>query len=311
MIIARGPSAKNANIEKFLAGSSGLWVPSTLSLIAVLLLLVLPGISHANINSPQGALDVAGILPGRYDFMDREKNPAASTAELKPIGPAEATVSSVVAIAGLMRQAIDVAAMLPEETQEAKLSQEPVASGLFSDADIALKVAAMLPMNSFGSSAQWAAPYSAKGSEILKSKALRWPVDGLIYSAFNATRGKGRMHGAIDIVTKKGTPIAAAADGIVSVVADGGKRFKGYGKTVIIDHGGGIHTLYSHCNSIGVKMGQRVKRGEFIATVGRTGRATTDHLHFELRLSGKKLDPLNYLPSRPEMVKAKNWKRKS
>jgi murein DD-endopeptidase MepM/ murein hydrolase activator NlpD len=112
------------------------------------------------------------------------------------------------------------------------------------------------------------------------------------------------LHGAIDIVTKKGTPIAAAEDGVVSVAANGGKNFSGYGRIVILDHGNGIHTVYAHCNTTLVKMGQRVKKGEYIATVGRTGRATTDHVHFEVRIAGKKVDPLAYLPSRPEMVKA-------
>lgn len=130
----------------------------------------------------------------------------------------------------------------------------------------------------------------------------------MIYSTFNSRRGKKRIHGAIDIVTKKGTPIGAAADGVVSVVANGGREFKGYGKTVILNHGGGLYTLYSHCSSTLVKMGQRVKRGETIATVGRTGRATTDHVHFEVRVSGAKRDPLAYLPSRPAMVKANTKK---
>jgi murein DD-endopeptidase MepM/ murein hydrolase activator NlpD len=239
--------------------------------------------------------------------MDKGKSPTDDVDAVEPVGPAEAAISSVVAIAGLMRQAIDVTATLPEE----KPVEEAQKFAPMSDPDIALKVAAMLPMGSSASGARGVGAYLGNGAEVIKSRNLLWPVDGMIYSAFNATRGRGRMHGAIDIVTKKGTPIAAAADGIVSVVADGGKHFKGYGKTVIIDHGGGVHTLYSHCNSIGVKMGQKVKRGEFIATVGRTGRATTDHVHFEVRVAGKKLDPLNYLPSRPEMVKARNWKGKS
>jgi lipoprotein NlpD len=138
------------------------------------------------------------------------------------------------------------------------------------------------------------------------SKNLIWPVEGYIYSTFNATRGK-RRHGAIDIVTKKGVPIAAAADGIVSVATNGGKGFSGYGKIVVINHGKGLYTLYAHCDKLLVKMGQRVKMGEYIATVGRTGRATTNHCHFEVRVSGKKYDPLAYLPSRPDMVKANNY----
>ena len=139
------------------------------------------------------------------------------------------------------------------------------------------------------------------------AQGLIWPVEGLIYSTFHAKRGR-RAHGAIDIVTKRGTPIAAAADGIVSVAANGGRSFKGYGKIIILDHGKGLYTVYAHCDTLLVKMGQRVKQGEFIATVGRTGRATADHCHFEVRIAGQKHDPLAYLPSRPDMVKANDYR---
>jgi hypothetical protein len=230
---------------------------------------------YANIDSPQGALDVAGILPGKYSFMD-------------------GTVSSVKALASLMKQSIEVADMLPRQTAP---------TGAMNDAESALRVVAMLPKGG-GSSGQGI-------MELMNSRNLLWPVNGYIYSAFGAPRGRNKRHGAVDMVIKKDTPIAAAADGVVTVAANGGKNFKGYGKTVIVDHGGGVHTLYAHCNSLLVKMGQRVKRGDFIATVGRTGRATTDHVHFEVRMGGKKLDPLKYLPSRPELVKAKNWHSKN
>ena len=142
-----------------------------------------------------------------------------------------------------------------------------------------------------------------------QNKNMIWPTEGLIYSTFNASRGS-RRHGAIDICTSKGTPIRAAQDGTVSVVANGGKLFRGYGKIVILDHGKGVWTLYSHCDTTLVKLGQRVKQGDYIATVGNTGRATTHHLHFEVRVAGVKKDPLKYLPNRPEMVKATNYRAK-
>ena len=145
---------------------------------------------------------------------------------------------------------------------------------------------------------------------VAQNKKMIWPTEGLIYSTFNGARGS-RRHGAIDICTSKGTPIRAAQDGIVSVVANGGKLFRGYGKIVILDHGKGVWTLYSHCDTTLVKLGQRIKQGEYIATVGNTGRTTTHHLHFEVRVAGVKKDPLRYLPNRPEMVKATNYKSKS
>lgn len=256
---------------------------SFLAFIAVSTLMFSDKPSFAEIDQSKLALDVVRMLPEKEDVS--EQPPV-----VKPIGPAEATVSSVKAITGLMKQAIDVAAMLPKEEKQA---QKPL-----SEMEKAFYVAAMVPRSSS----------SADPLELLKTRGFKWPADGFIYSAFNATRGKNRRHGAIDIVTKKGTPIAAAADGVVTVATNGGKLFSGYGKVVIVDHGKGVHTLYSHCDSILVKMGQRVKQGEYIGTVGRTGRATTDHVHFEVRVAGKKLDPLNYLPDRPGMVKAINWR---
>lgn len=294
---------------------------STLFLIAVAIILN-PSSARANTDSPQGALDVAGILPGNYIFLDRAKQnmPRAE----QPQTPAETAVSNVIAIMDLMKQASDTAAMLPPldgpatEPGSAQLTpvQIPIPK---SDTEIALGIACAVPQ--FASPKAPSAPPKTAASnvptqngrnarELIKTAQLLWPNDGLIYSTFNASRGKSRRHGAIDIVAPKGTPIAAAADGVVTVAANGGKNWSGYGRVVVIDHGNGVHTLYAHCDTTIVKMGQRVKQGEYIATVGRTGRASTDHCHFEVRVDGKKMDPLACLPSRPEMVKAHSYRSK-
>jgi murein DD-endopeptidase MepM/ murein hydrolase activator NlpD len=281
--------------------------------LAIILTTIHGGVAVANIHSPQGALDVVGITPGKYLFAEKKA---------KLINHAEAAVSSIKGIADLMKQAAETAAMLPSEHQPPASSiPEPL-----SDLEIAIKVAAALPADvktdkpvkpAAAAKSAGKKPSQASSKPILAGKmsvageigpsGFQWPVEGLIYSTFNSPRGKTRKHGAIDIVTRRGTPISAAADGVVSVAAGGGKAFSGYGKVVIIKHDNGTHTLYSHCDTILVKMGQRVKRGEFIGTVGRTGRATTDHLHFEVRIAGAKKDPLKFLPDRPEMVKAVNY----
>lgn len=147
---------------------------------------------------------------------------------------------------------------------------------------------------------------AADTRELIKKRSFLWPVDGPIYSAFKATRGR-RAHGAVDICAPKDTPVAAAHDGIVSVVSDGGKGFRGYGKTVIIDHGSGVHTVYAHLSSYTVKMGTRVKRGEVIGAVGKTGKATNYLLHYEVRLDGRKIDPLLCMEDRPGSVKMVNY----
>lgn len=100
-----------------------------------------------------------------------------------------------------------------------------------------------------------------------------------------------KFHKGIDIVGPKGTPIFATADGIIKYA--GWKE--GLGLTVEIDHGNGFVTVYAHNDKILVKPFQRVRRGEIIATMGSTGLATGIHLHYEVKLFGKNLNPIYYI----------------
>ena len=130
-------------------------------------------------------------------------------------------------------------------------------------------------------------------------KGMIWPIKtGSIGSYFSRTRSKGhRKHLGVDLLAPKGTPIHAVLDGTVEVRSNGGKGFRGYGMVIIINHANKLWTLYSHCSSMSVNVGQKVKQGEIIGEVGRTGRATANHVHFEVRHSrGVPLDPMKYLP---------------
>ncbi|MBR0600465.1 peptidoglycan DD-metalloendopeptidase family protein [Sinanaerobacter chloroacetimidivorans] len=121
--------------------------------------------------------------------------------------------------------------------------------------------------------------------------SLSSPVSHIeISSAFGANRG-GSRHTGVDLRNPKGTPIKAADDGVVTFAAYSGS----YGNLVKLSHGNGIETWYAHCNTIGVSVGQVVSKGEVIATVGITGRATGYHLHFEVRKNGVPQNPMNYL----------------
>lgn len=121
--------------------------------------------------------------------------------------------------------------------------------------------------------------------------SLSSPVSHIeISSAFGASRG-GSRHTGVDLRNPKGTPIKAADDGVVTFAAYSGS----YGNLVKLSHGNGIETWYAHCDTIGVSVGQVVKKGEVIATVGITGRATGYHLHFEVRKNGTPQNPMNYL----------------
>ena len=103
----------------------------------------------------------------------------------------------------------------------------------------------------------------------------------------NPITSQKEVHKGMDFAAKKGTGIAAAAEGKVVLV----KNSPSYGKYIKVDHGKGLVTLYAHCNSIIKKEGDMVRKGETIATVGNTGQSTGYHLHFEVILNGKNLNP--------------------
>jgi murein DD-endopeptidase MepM/ murein hydrolase activator NlpD len=100
-----------------------------------------------------------------------------------------------------------------------------------------------------------------------------------------------RMHHGMDFTAKKGTPIHVTGDGKVVEIK---RSRRGYGNKVVIDHGFGYQTLYAHLNSIGVKEGQIVKRGEVIGTVGNTGKSFGPHLHYEVHKNNTAIDPINF-----------------
>ena len=133
---------------------------------------------------------------------------------------------------------------------------------------------------------------------------LQWPlpVAGTITSQFghrvDPITGEVSSHTGTDIACAEGTPILAAADGVVTV-ANGLDSWGGsYGYYIQIDHGGGLETLYAHCSSICVTTGQQVQAGQVIGYVGHTGRVTGNHLHFETRLSGSRINPIDFFDMR-------------
>src|SRR5437773_2424390 len=103
--------------------------------------------------------------------------------------------------------------------------------------------------------------------------------------------GMRDFHQGLDLVAPIGTKVIAPADGIVTKVGPSG----GFGNSVFISHGYGIITRYGHLASYNVRVGQRVKRGDVIATVGSTGRSTGPHLHYELLVHQRNVDPIKYI----------------
>jgi len=131
---------------------------------------------------------------------------------------------------------------------------------------------------------------------------LIWPVFGNVSSGFgprfDRQLNRMRMHEGIDIPAVQGTPIRAAAGGIVTEA----RSFRGYGLTVVIDHGNGMQTLYAHCSKLAVTQGELVERGQVIAYVGSTGRSSGAHLHFAVIFQGAYRDPKAFLPDTSQQL---------
>lgn len=125
---------------------------------------------------------------------------------------------------------------------------------------------------------------------------MSWPVPGLYYvSSGFGTRpdpftGEPKKHTGIDIPGPEGTTIVSVNKGVIIHAG----KMDGYGNLVIVDHGGGVTTYYGHLQSVSVSRGQVVEKDQPIGKMGSTGRSTGPHLHFEVRVNGKAVDPLSY-----------------
>lgn len=139
----------------------------------------------------------------------------------------------------------------------------------------------------------------------LEKDLFIWPTDkGIVMSGFGIRRG--RRHDGIDISAKSGSKIYAAADG--KVVFNG--RMRGYGNLVLIRHDNNYFTAYAHNKRNIAKKGTHVKQGELIALVGRTGRSTGNHIHFEIRRGQKAMDPMDFLPAKEGILVKKSLQKK-
>ena len=126
-------------------------------------------------------------------------------------------------------------------------------------------------------------PNSSPVEVAYSSSSYGWRIDPM--------SGHRAFHEGLDFPAAVGTPVFAAADGIVTMAS----QTSDYGNLLKIDHGSGLETRYAHNSSLLVKPGERVMKGQKIALIGSTGRSTGPHLHYEIRLNGNPLDPREYL----------------
>ena len=129
----------------------------------------------------------------------------------------------------------------------------------------------------------------------LTSQPSIWPVAGRLLGGFGSRidpfSGEGAFHTGVDISSPTGTPVHVAADGVVTFAQIEG----GYGRLVIVEHGGGLKTYYAHLSRFSVIAGQEVRRGEEVGRVGSSGKVTAPHLHYEVRNGGTPVNPYPYL----------------
>jgi murein DD-endopeptidase MepM/ murein hydrolase activator NlpD len=120
-------------------------------------------------------------------------------------------------------------------------------------------------------------------------------VNGQVASQFgdrsDPLNGEGGFHTGLDLVAPMGTPVHAAADGVIVSAQFSGR----YGRLIVIDHGHGLDTMYAHLSQFEVVAGQEIRRGQLLGYSGASGRVSGPHLHFEVRQGGSPVNPMRYL----------------
>lgn len=180
----------------------------------------------------------------------------------------------------------------PIATQSDDVSPQQVANTL--DRFYALRREALSGQVSRALESGLSSDFTGDWTELADAPSM-WPVEGRIGSSFgereDPINGEGAFHAGVDIEAPYGTPVRASADGDVT----GASMGSGYGRTVELNHGHNLFTVYGHLSAVAVVPGQHVTRGQVIGYVGQSGRATGPHLHYEVRVHNVPVNPYKYL----------------
>ncbi len=271
------------------------------------------------------AIFLASVVSLALSYRDMNKkvaqlsglslDPSASMAQTKELQLAQNTIAKQKADLDALQLYVASLSKLEQQVRsslklgnsaislEALLSQAPKQATIQSFSDVPTSVARLITeINNVTQSAEDAHNLltDLKGAADIYNVKLAqtpniWPLQGYISSYFgwrsNPFGSGWDFHKGIDIVAYYGAPIRAAADGTVESAGWNG----GYGRLITIYHRDGIETAYGHLSEIIVKAGDKVKKGQVIGYEGSSGDATGPHLHFEIRISGTVIDPLEYL----------------
>lgn len=218
----------------------------------------------------------ADVLRGRYRQLLNESH--ATTEQMTRL---QLFASEVSVAYGIRRQNVTAAPAFASTADSGRLV--PQLNETFEQYNLLKTASLTSPARSF--SHRW----------LMNIRPSLWPVTGRLLSHFGTREdpftAMQAFHSGVDISAPQGTPVHVAADGIV-VRAE---WFGGYGKVVVVDHGKGLQSYYAHLSRIDVIPGQEVHMGDVIAGTGATGRATTPHLHYEVRIGGSPVNPYPYL----------------
>jgi len=140
-------------------------------------------------------------------------------------------------------------------------------------------------------------PEATRGAErsIPELGTMARPAAGAVTGVYGERRGREAHHPGIDFDGETGDPVAAAASGVVVVAGPAPAGYSGYGNVVVIEHGGGVATLYAHLSRVAVHPGQVVDAGSYLGAIGTSGHVTGSHLHFEVRIDGQHVNPTPWL----------------
>ena len=258
---------------------------------------LLPNHLRFSFNNPQKHLDAyalqLGELQARRMRLDAQSERLAKLAGEKSVAAGAATAVRKPTKNLLKPELANPVSKLPEANRGGPL----VRSAPLSEVELQAKIAELMEKIEFSTER-----LSNIEAKLLQQSVLKntLPNSSPVAAAFNSSsfgwridpfNGQKAFHEGLDFTASTGTPIYAAAGGIVSTA----EQTPDYGKIVKIDHGSGLETRYAHASRLFVRAGERVEKGQKIAEVGSTGRSTGPHLHYEIRLAGNPLDPRKYL----------------